>query len=75
MDERNRDTLALVIFVLVMPALVGLFRDHRVQIMALLMQPKAPYFIAGACALSVVAFLWLCVVLALRVPASERGGA
>lgn len=71
MTPRNSDTLALVVFVLVVPALCGLISDHRAQIMALLAEPMAPYWIAGACALALFAFVVLLVVLALRTKPSE----
>lgn len=71
MTPRNSDTLALVICVLVVPALLGLLADYRAPIVAWLLLPKAPYYIAAVCALALAAFVVLLVVLALRTKPSE----
>lgn len=68
--DENTGCLAVVWMVLVIPTVIAVLVDYRAPIVSLLMQPKAPYWIAGFCALALAAFVVLLVVLALRAKPS-----
>lgn len=68
--DENTGCLAVVWMALVIPTVIAVLADYRAPIVSLLMQPKAPYWIAGFCALLVAAFVVLLLVLALRAKPS-----
>ena len=69
--DENTGCLAVVWMALVIPTVIAVLADYRAPIVSLLMQPKAPYWIAGFCALALGAFVVLLLVLALRSKPSE----